>query len=53
MPIFSFTVYTLMEVFRKPGNWRKIYEQTSSTFYISKDVSLKRAEKKKLLGRHY
>ena len=38
MPIFSFTGYTLTELFRKPDNWRQIYKQTSSTFYTSKDV---------------
>ena len=34
------STYTLMELFRKPGNWRQICKQTSSTFYISKDVFL-------------
>ena len=33
MPIFSFTGYTLMELFRKPDNWWQIYKQTSSNFY--------------------
>ena len=41
-----------MELFRKPGNWRQICKQTSSTFYTSNGVFLKYAEKKKLLGRH-
>ena len=41
-----------MELFRKPGNWRQICQQTSSYFNTSNDVSLKRAGKKKLLGRH-
>ena len=41
-----------MELFRKPGNWRQICQQTSSYFNGSNDVSLKRAGKKKLLGRH-
>ena len=40
-----------MELFRKPGNWRQICQQTSSHFNTSNDVSLKRAGKKKLLGR--
>ena len=39
-----------MELFRKPGNWRQICQQTSSYFNTSNDVSLKRAGKKKLLG---
>ena len=52
MPIFGFIEYTLMELFRKPGNWRQICKQTSSTFYTSNDnISLKRVEKKKLVGR--
>ena len=42
---------TLMELFRKPDNWRQIYKQTSPTFYTSK-MCLKCVEKKKLLGRH-
>ena len=37
MPIFGFIEYTLMELFRKPGNWRQICKQTSSTFYTSND----------------
>ena len=40
MPIFSFTEYTLMKLFIKPGNWRQICKQTSSTFYTSNDMSL-------------
>ena len=51
MPVFSFTGYTLTELFRKPDNWRQIYKQTSSAFYTS-NMCLKRIEKKKLLGRH-
>ena len=39
MPIFSFTGYTLTELFQKPENWQQIYKQTSSTFYTSNDVS--------------
>ena len=39
MQIFSFIGYTLTELFRKTDNWRKIYKQTSSTFYTSNDVS--------------
>ena len=45
MQIFSFIGYTLTELFGKPDNWRQIYKQTSSTFYISNDVS----RRKKLL----
>ena len=52
MPVFSFIEYTLKELFRKTRNLRQICKQTSSTFYTSNDVSLKRVEKKKLLGRH-
>ena len=37
-----------MELFRKPDNWWQIYKQTSSTFYTSNDVSIK----KKLLICH-
>ena len=37
---FSFKKYTLMKLFRKPENWWKICEQTSSTFNTSTDVSL-------------
>ena len=50
----NFQIYrdTLTEFFRKSDNLRQIYKQTSSTFYTSNDVSLKRSEKKKLLGRH-
>ena len=51
MPIFSFIEYTLMELFRKPGDWRQICKHTSSAFYTSNDVSLKRVERKHLLGR--
>ena len=51
MPIFSFTGYILTESFRKPDNWRRIYNQTSSTFFTS-NMCLKRVEKKQLLGRH-
>ena len=41
-----------MELFRKPGNWWKIYKQTTFTFYTSnKCVSLKRVEEK-ILGGH-
>ena len=36
--VFSSRGYTLTELFRKPDNWRKIYKQTSSTFYTSNDV---------------
>ena len=50
MPIFNFTGYTPTELFRKTDIWLRIYEQTSSTFYTSNNVSLKRVEKKKLLG---
>ena len=50
MPIFSFIEYTLMELYRKPGNWRQICKQTSSNLYTSNDVS-NDVEKKKLLGR--
>ena len=39
-----------MELYRKPGNWRQICKQTSSTLYTSNDVS-NDVEKKKLLGR--
>ena len=45
--------FFLMELFKKPGNWLQICKQTSSTFlYIKRCVSLKPAEKKKLLGPH-
>ena len=50
MLTFSFTGYTLTELFRKSDNWRQIYKQTSSTFYAS-DMCLKRVEKKKILER--
>ena len=40
MSIFSFIEYTVMELFRKPGNWQQTCKQTSSTFYTSNDVSL-------------
>ena len=47
MPISSLIVYTLMKLFRKPGNWRQICEPTSSAFlYIKRCISLKLAEKK-------
>ena len=49
MPVFSFTGFNLMVLFRKPHNWQKIYKQTTSTFYTSNEC-LKRVEKKKLLG---
>ena len=49
MPIFSFVEYTLMALFRKPGTWRQICKQKSSTFYTSNDACLKRDDKKKLL----
>ena len=52
MTIFSFIGFTVTELFRKPDNLRQIYKQTSSTFYASNQVSVKRVEKKKLLGRH-
>ena len=45
-PILSLKEYTLTELFRKPDNWRQIYKQTSSTFYSSNDVALKRFKKK-------
>ena len=32
LPIFSFTGYTLTELYRKPENCRQIYKQMSSTF---------------------
>ena len=39
-PIFSFIGYIHPDgVFRKPDNWRQIYNQTSSTFYTSNEVS--------------
>ena len=41
MPIFSFIKLKF-----------QIYKQTSLTFYTSKDMSLKRVEKKKISGRH-
>ena len=41
----SFIGYILTELSTKPDNWRQIYKQTSSTFYISNDVS----RRKKLL----
>ena len=40
MSIFSFMDYIAMELFRKPGSWQQICQQTSSTFYTSNDVSL-------------
>ena len=46
-----YRVYTLTELFRKADKWRKIYKQTSSTFYTS-NMCLQRVKKKKLLGRH-
>ena len=49
MPVFSFTGYTLTELFRKPDNWQQIYKKTTSTFYTS-NMCLKRVEKKKLVG---
>ena len=58
MPIFSFTGCTLTELFIKPDNRGQIYKQTSSTFYqacvplFTSNMSLKRVEKRKLLGRH-
>ena len=39
MLIFSFIGYTLMELFRKPDNWRQIYNEASSTFYVLNDMS--------------
>ena len=42
MSIFSFIEWTLMALFRKPGNQQQICKQTSSTFYISNYVSLLR-----------
>ena len=51
MAIFSFTGYTLTELFRKLGNWRQIYKQKSSSFCTS-NIFLKCVQKKKLLGRH-
>ena len=48
--IFSLIDYTLTDSFRKLDNWRQIGEQTRSNFYTSNDVSLKRVDKKKLLG---
>ena len=51
MAIFSFTGYTLTELFRKPDNWRQIYKQKSSSFCTS-NIFLKCIQKKKLLGRH-
>ena len=51
MSIFSFTGYTLTELFKKPDNWQQIYKQMSSTFYTS-NMCLKCVEKKKLLGCH-
>ena len=50
MPIFSFIGYTLTELFGRPDNWRQIYKQKTLT-YIYQTICLKRAEKKKLLGR--
>ena len=50
MPIFSFVEYTMTESFRKPDNRRKIYKQTSSTFYTSNDVSKTCWEEKLLVG---
>ena len=51
MPIFSFLEYILIELFRKPGNWQQICKRTSWALYTLIDVSLKRVEKEKLLGR--
>ena len=48
MPLFGFIGYTPTELFRKPDNWRQIYQQTSSTFHTSNDVS----RRKNLLVRH-
>ena len=36
--MFSFTGYTLAEIFRKPDNWQ-IYKQTGSAFHTWNDVS--------------
>ena len=52
MPIFSFIGYSLTKLFRNLGNRQQIYKQTSSTFYASNNVCIKRFETKKLLGRH-
>ena len=38
--IFSFIENILMELFRKPGNWRQQCKQTSSGFCTSNDASL-------------
>ena len=47
MPVLSSIGYTLTKLFRKHD-----LDETSLSFYTSNDVSLKRAEEKKVLGRH-
>ena len=47
MPVFSFIRHTLTELFGKTENLRQLDKQTSTTFYASNDMTLKRVEKKK------
>ena len=53
MPIFSFIGHTPTELFVKTDNWRQIYKHNTlnNVSNTSNNVSLKRVEKKKLLGR--
>ena len=51
MPIFSFIGYNLTELFRKPEIDDKLINKRVRLF-IHQTICLKRAEKKKLLGRH-
>ena len=41
---------TLSELSRKTDNWRQIYEQTSSIFDTSNDLSLKRVDWKEKIN---
>ena len=52
MPVFSFIRHTLTELFGKTENLLQLYKQTSTTFYASNDMTLKRVEKKKVLRRN-
>ena len=51
MPNFIFIEYTLMELFRKTGNWQHFVNKRVWLF-IHQTMCIKRVKKKKLLGRH-
>ena len=53
MPIFSFIGYILIQLFKKPGNWRHTCKQASWTFYTSNDVEKKNFHQWKTSSENY